>query len=477
MADKAKQPASVSPTGRKFKDEENKMSKQSRELREGRAKLVADMQSLIPKDGQPLSAESRTKFEALDKEQDGLRVQIETIERAEKLELETRETQRPPEDQIRNVEKQPEERKVAAVKEFRDALMREKTYPLALKSMPEEQRRIVTSLEARYWQAMRASILKRATAEDRAVLSGELPEYRDMGVATGGAGGDFVPTGFVYKVEQAMLYYGDMLNVAEIMDTATGQPLPWPTDNDTAQTGELIAEGAAVSTQDVALGQLTFGAFKFSTKMVKVSLELLQDSAFDLEGYLANKFGIRLGRILNNKFTVGVGTTEPKGIITAATAGPTAVGSSGNTGGAETGGASVGSTDLVALEHSVDKDYRRGGKYMMHDFTLRSIKEVLDKFGRPLWKAGLNAADPDTINGYSYSINNDMAQIALNAKTIAFGQLNKYKVRRVKELAILKLVERFADFGQVAFIGFARYDGNLLDAGTHPVKFLVQAAA
>ena len=124
------------------------MSKQSRELRENRAKLVADMQSLIPKDGQPLSAESRTKFEALDKEQDGLRVQFETIERAEKLELETRETQRPPEDQIRNVDKQPEERKVAAVKEFRDALMREKTYPLALKSMPEEQRRIVTSLEA-----------------------------------------------------------------------------------------------------------------------------------------------------------------------------------------------------------------------------------------------------------------------------------------------------------------------------------------
>lgn len=59
-------------------------------------------------------------------------------------------------------------------------------------------------------------------------------------------------------------------------------------------------------------------------------------------------------------------------------------------------------------------------------------------------------------------------------KTVAFGALDKYLIRRVKELAVLRLVERFADYGQVAFLGFARYDGNLLDAGTHPVKYIVQ---
>jgi HK97 family phage major capsid protein len=114
---------------------------------------------------------------------------------------------------------------------------------------------------------------------------------------------------------------------------------------------------------------------------------------------------------------------------------------------------------------------------MMHDNTLRKIKELLDKYGHPIWVPGMAASAPDTILGYPYSINDDMATIALNAKTVAFGALDKYLVRQVKELAALRLVERFADYGQVVFIGFARYDGNLLDAGTHPVKYLVQAAA
>lgn len=78
------------------------------------------------------------------------------------------------------------------------------------------------------------------------------------------------------------------------------------------------------------------------------------------------------------------------------------------------------------------------------------------------------------INGYPYYVNNDMATIGASNKTVLFGQLKKYKIRRVKELSVVKLVERFADYGQIALLGFARYDGNLLDAGTHPVKYLVQ---
>lgn len=76
--------------------------------------------------------------------------------------------------------------------------------------------------------------------------------------------------------------------------------------------------------------------------------------------------------------------------------------------------------------------------------------------------------------GYPYYVNMDMATIAASAKTVLFGQLKKYKIRRVMGMRVLRLVERFADYGQIALIGFARYDGNLLDAGTHPVKYLVQ---
>jgi HK97 family phage major capsid protein len=89
--------------------------------------------------------------------------------------------------------------------------------------------------------------------------------------------------------------------------------------------------------------------------------------------------------------------------------------------------------------------------------------------------SGLGDKQPDTILGYGYSINNDMAQLAANAKTVVFGPLDKYVIRRVREMSVLRLVERFADYGQVAFLAFMRADGQLLDAGTHPVMYLQQS--
>ena len=140
------------------------------------------------------------------------------------------------------------------------------------------------------------------------------------------------------------------------------------------------------------------------------------------------------------------------GIITAATAsGVTMIGDDNATTPAPT--VEVGYLDLLALEHSVDKAYRRGAKWMMHDSTLRFIKGLKDKYGHPLWLPGVAVNAPDTILGYPYSINNDMATLAASGKTVAFGALDKYVIRRVKELAVLRLVERFADYGQVAFLG------------------------
>src|SRR5439155_22614940 len=192
---------------------------------------------------------------------------------------------------------------------------------------------------------------------------------------------------------------------------ATGQPLPHSTDNDVSNVGEIVAEHSQVSAQDVTVGSILLGAFKFSTKLVKVSLELAQDSAFDMQDYLAKKFGTRLGRILNNKFTVGVGTTEPLGIITAATAsGVTVVGDDNATSPDPT--KEIGYLDLLGLEHSVDISYRRGAKWMFHDTTLRFIKGLKDKYGHPLWLPGIAVNAPDTILGYPYSVNNDMDQLA-----------------------------------------------------------------
>lgn len=316
----------------------------------------------------------------------------------------------------------------------------------------------------------------------RGEIDSTLRERRDMTTGGGNAlqgsgGGFFVPVGFVNDVEQALKFYGEMFQVASMLPTDTGQPLPYPTSNDTTVTGERIAEGVQVTTNDVTLGNIVFNAYKYSTKMVKVSLELLQDSAFDIERFLIDQFAIRLGRILNTDFTLGLGSgsSQPNGIITASVSGATAVGSASNDGSGATGANSIGSDDLVALEHSVDRLYRKGAAYMMHDSTLKAIKQLKDKFGRPLWLPGISSDSPATILNYPYFINNDMDTIATTKKTVLFGRLDKYMIRKVKDLSVMRLSERFADFGQVAFIGFARYDGNLLDAGTHPVKFLTQA--
>jgi HK97 family phage major capsid protein len=419
-----------------------------RELREKRAKIHAEAHELISKP--TLTAEDRAKFDAMMADMDLLKADIDRLERAEAAEKELRETTRPPEAAIGDdPTKKPTQNEEAYRSAFR-SFLKNGLYPdQRFPGVSEDERRI-------------------------------LMEHRDMGTGGGNAlqgsgGGYFVPVGFVNKVEEAMKYYGDMLNVSTILDTATGQPLPYPTDNDTSTTGELVGEASQVTTADVTLSNIVLNAYKFSTKMVKVSIELLQDSAFDIESYLAGKFGTRLGRILNTKFTTGAGSGsgEPKGIITAATSsGVTVIGDDNATSPDPT--VQVGYLDLVALEHSVDIAYRRGAKFMMADTTLRYIKGLKDKYGHPLWLPGMAVNSPDTILGYGYSINNDVAALAASAKTVAFGALDKYLIRRVKELAVLRLVERFADYGQVAFLGFARYDGNLLDAGTHPVKYLTQ---
>ena len=111
---------------------------------------------------------------------------------------------------------------------------------------------------------------------------------------------------------------------------------------------------------------------------------------------------------------------------------------------------------------------------MFHDQTLRFVKTILDKYGRPLWKPGVAAGDPDTINGYQYVINQSFPQISASAITVVFGDFSKYMVRRVRDLQVVRLDERFADLGEVAFLAFSRIDGRLLDASTHPLNGLQQ---
>lgn len=451
----------------------------AKELRAERKRLCEQAAQVL--DNKTLSAEERSRqFDTMMADADRMKAEIDRWEKVDALEVETRGSAAPPNGRPG----QP-----GGSDDPEVAKEREKRYQQAWARCMKYGFRSKLELGIRGVSPEDQQLL----AEHRAQF--ELPqEYRDMltqgGQAfpggAGAAGGFFVPTGFVPKVDEAMKYYGPMLagngsgtdGLPVIMTTVTGQPLPYPTSNDTAVTGERISENQPATGNDVSLGMIMLNAWMYSTKFVKVSIALLQDSAFDVEQFLADNFGQRLGRVLNQDMTVGqgVGSSAPNGIITAATQGVIFAGAGTNDGASLAN--TIGSDDLTNLEHSVDPVYRRGASYMMHDTTLAAIKRAKDKYGRPLWLPGISVSAPDTINGYRYQINQDMDQLQSQAaspvvakKTVLYGQIQKYLARKVRELGILRLDERFAEFGQVAFLGFARYDGNLLDAGTHPVKY------
>lgn len=296
------------------------------------------------------------------------------------------------------------------------------------------------------------------------------------GAYPGSLAGFFAPVEFSGQVEAAMKYVTPMLDVCSFIDSATGSPLGYPTDSDINTIGEQVPEtGQYTANADPPLSEANFTSYKYSSKVVKLSMELLQDSAFPLEDYLSDKFAYRIGRVLNPLLTNGTGSGQPKGLLTGLPVGATAVGSSANTGGSENGQNTIGSDDLIALEQSVDPIYRRGAAYMMHDNTLAYVKGLKDKNGRPLHVWRPEGGPFGSINGiYPVYPNPDMPQMAAGNASVVFGALSKYFVRRAGSMWVKRLTERYADYGQVAFIALARRDGMLIDAGTAPVKALLQ---
>ena len=131
----------------------------------------------------------------------------------------------------------------------------------------------------------------------------------------------------------------------------------------------------------------------------------------------------------------------------------------------------------MALEHSVDPSYRLGAQWMFHDAVLQELKQLSDGQNRPLWLPGVSVGEPDTILRYSYVINQHMPAPVGGAwstgdRAIVFGDMSYYWIRDVRGFSIIRLDERYADNLQVGFLAFARADGALIDAGTHPIRHL-----
>lgn len=291
--------------------------------------------------------------------------------------------------------------------------------------------------------------------EQRQLLMDRFTEVRALGTSPDTAGGYLVPDEFRDSMSETMKAFGGILSLANVITTASGNDLAWPSNDDTSNEGALLAENTQVTEQDITIGRRTLKAHTYTSKLVRVSLQLLNDSVFNLEGWLPDKLGERIGRAVSGHLATGTGIDQPEGIVTGATVGKQ--GASGQT-------TSIIYDDLIDLEHSVDLAYRPNGRYLMNDAMLKTIRKLKDGDNRPLWVPTPVPGMSATINGWEYTIDNKMPVPAASAKTIIFGDIKAgYVVRQVQGVQMLRLAERYADYLQVGFLGFARFDGMVDD--------------
>jgi len=310
--------------------------------------------------------------------------------------------------------------------------------------------------------------------DERAALMAnrvDLPAEMRAQSTTDAAGGYTVPTEFSGEIDAAMAAWGPMWDAAVCRElvTGTGARINWPTTDDTANTGRIKAENSSVDddgTDDVVFGNKELDAYVYDTGMLRVSMELLQDSEFNLEQLMQELFAERLGRTANTALTTGTGSAQPNGVVTASSKGvDAAVGS-------------FTADNLIALVHSVDPAYRSSPqcRWMFNDSTLAEIRKLKDGQNNYLWQMGdVRIGEPATLLGHPYSVNQAMADIGASAKSILFGDFSKYVVRKVAGFQTLALRERYAENFQVGMVGFKRFDGELLN--TAAIKHVLHAAS
>ena len=270
-------------------------------------------------------------------------------------------------------------------------------------------------------------------------------------VGTDSEGGYLVPDEFERTLVEALQEENIFRQLATIITTSSGdRKIPVVA---TKGTASWVDEEGAIPESDDAFGQVSIGAYKLAT-MIKVSEELLNDSVFNLEQYIAKEFGRRIGAKEEEAFFVGDGTGKPTGIF--------------NT----TGGAGVGITtasasaitidEIMDLFYSLKSPYRKNAVFVTNDATVKSIRKLKDGNGQYLWQPSVTAGQPDTILNRPLKTSAYVPAIAAAAKTIAFGDFSYYWVADRQGRAFQWLNELYAATGQVGFKATQRVDGKLI---------------
>lgn len=289
-----------------------------------------------------------------------------------------------------------------------------------------------------FWDAMR---LNASPMEVRNALS--------EGVDS--EGGYLVPDEFERTLVTSLADQNVMRGLVKVIQTTSGdRKIPVVSTHGTAT---WLDEGTPYAESDEAFSQVSLSAFKLGT-FLKISEELLNDSAFDVETYLAGEFARRIGAAEEEAFLVGTGTGKPTGLLHASSGAQSSVTTAKAT--------EITADELIDLHYSLRAPYRKNAVWLTNDTTVKAIRQLKDANGQYLWQPALTASTPDTVLGRPVHTSVFVPEIKAGAKTVAFGDLSYYWVADRQGRSFKRLNELFATTGQVGFLASQRVDGKLI---------------
>ena len=276
------------------------------------------------------------------------------------------------------------------------------------------------------------------------------PELRNaLETGTDSEGGYLVPDTFEATLVQGLNDATVIRAQAHVITTSGGlHKIPVVASHGSAA---WIDEEGAYTESDEAFGQVQLDAHKVGT-IIKVSEELLNDAAFNLESYIASEFARRIGDKEEEAFLIGNGSSKPTGMLNA-------------TGGAEVGVTAASATaitadELIDLYFSLKAPYRKNAVWILNDTTIKLIRKLKDKNDQYLWQPALREGDVPTILGRPYYTSAYMPEAAAGNKSVIFGDLSYYWIGDRQGITFKRLNELYAGNGQVGFLASKRLDGK-----------------
>jgi len=276
-------------------------------------------------------------------------------------------------------------------------------------------------------------------------------------------GGYLVPTEFENQIVQGLDEANVVRTIAKRISTAAERKVPIAA---TPSVATWVPENGAIPESSVTFTQKTLDAFKL-TNLIKVSVELLADSMFDIEAYLAAEFARALGVAEEEAFCVGDGDGRPTGIFDPDNGADLGITTSSGT--------AINFDDVISLVYSLKTPYRRNAVFLMNDSTVAAIRKLKDANGQFLWQPSLMQGQPDRLIGYPLYTSPYVPVIAAGAFTVAFGDFAHYWIADRAGRTLQRLNELYAGNGQVGFLAMQRVDAKvILSEG---IKLLKQAGS